>query len=153
MVWASPSILSTPFHAHSVRSISLISNRLSSKNTFLLYFGANTMWYLQFHLLCAILCTLSFVSDIRLSSDFVYFIATARSQFHYTKSEFFFQFFIGKPFLNHATIAWFYLYKKRSEGKHFYVYMMAGANKFLRIYYTRVMEHLNSLWEAAWPYS
>ena len=39
--------------------------------------------------------------------------------------------------------------KKRSEGKHFYVYMMAGANKFLRIYYTRVMEHLNSLWEAA----
>ena len=38
---------------------------------------------------------------------------------------------------------------KRSEGKHFYVYMMAGANKFLRIYYTRVMEHLNSLWEAA----
>ena len=39
--------------------------------------------------------------------------------------------------------------KKRSEGKHFYVYMMAGANKFLRIYYARVMEHLNSLQEAA----
>ena len=34
--------------------------------------------------------------------------------------------------------------KKRAEGKHFYVYMMAGANKFLRIYYARVMEHLNS---------
>lgn len=29
--------------------------------------------------------------------------------------------------------------KKRSEGKHFYVYMMAGANKFLRIYYARIM--------------
>ena len=39
--------------------------------------------------------------------------------------------------------------KKRSEGKHFYVYIMAGANKFLRIYYARVMEHLNSLQEAA----
>ncbi len=35
--------------------------------------------------------------------------------------------------------------KKRYEGKHFYVYMMAGANKFLRIYYARVMEYLNSL--------
>ena len=39
--------------------------------------------------------------------------------------------------------------KKRSEGKHFYVYMMAGANKFLRTYYARVMEHLNSLRETA----
>ena len=40
--------------------------------------------------------------------------------------------------------------KKRSEGKHFYVYMMAGANKFLRIYYARVMEHLNKTQPAAW---
>ena len=39
--------------------------------------------------------------------------------------------------------------KKRSEGKHFYVYIMAGANKFLRIYYARVIEHLNSLQKAA----
>ena len=39
--------------------------------------------------------------------------------------------------------------KKRSEGKHFYVYMMAGANKFLRIYYARVMERLNSAQTAA----
>ena len=35
--------------------------------------------------------------------------------------------------------------KKRFEGKHFYVYMTAAANKFLRIYYARVTEHLNSL--------
>ena len=35
--------------------------------------------------------------------------------------------------------------KKRFEGKHFYVYMTAAANKFLRIYYVRVTEHLNSL--------
>jgi hypothetical protein len=35
--------------------------------------------------------------------------------------------------------------KKRSEGKHFYIYMTAAANKFLRIYYARVTEHLNSL--------
>ncbi len=39
--------------------------------------------------------------------------------------------------------------KKRSEGKHFYVYMTAAANKFLRIYYARVTEHLNSLKNAA----
>lgn len=38
----SPSIISTPFHAHSVRKISLISNLFPSKNTFRLYFGANT---------------------------------------------------------------------------------------------------------------
>ena len=31
--------------------------------------------------------------------------------------------------------------KKRSEGKPYYVYMTAGANKFLRIYYGRVREY------------
>lgn len=35
--------------------------------------------------------------------------------------------------------------KKRFEGKHFYVYITAAANKFLRIYYARVTEQLNSL--------
>lgn len=35
--------------------------------------------------------------------------------------------------------------KKRSEGKPYYVYMTAGANKFLRIYYGRVKEYLASL--------
>jgi transposase len=38
-----------------------------------------------------------------------------------------------------------YLDKKRSEGKHYYVYMMAGANKFLRIYFARVKERLGGL--------
>jgi len=35
-----------------------------------------------------------------------------------------------------------FLDKKRAEGKPYYVYMMAGANKFLRIYYARVKEHI-----------
>ena len=35
--------------------------------------------------------------------------------------------------------------RKRSEGKPYLVYMTAGANKFLRIYYARVKEHLNAL--------
>jgi len=35
--------------------------------------------------------------------------------------------------------------KKRSEGKPYYVYMTAGATKFLRVYYGRVTEYLNSL--------
>lgn len=35
--------------------------------------------------------------------------------------------------------------KKRAEGKHFYVYTVAGAAKFLRIYYARVKEYLLAL--------
>ena len=35
--------------------------------------------------------------------------------------------------------------KKRAEGKPYLVYMTAGANKFLRIYYGRVKEYLASL--------
>lgn len=35
--------------------------------------------------------------------------------------------------------------KKRAEGKHFYVYMVAGTAKFRRIYYARVCEYLASL--------
>ena len=37
-----------------------------------------------------------------------------------------------------------FLDKKRSEGKPYFVYMTAGANKFLRIYYARVKEYLAS---------
>ncbi len=33
--------------------------------------------------------------------------------------------------------------RKRAEGKHFYVYTVAGTAKFLRIYYARVKEYLN----------
>ena len=36
-----------------------------------------------------------------------------------------------------------YLDKKRSAGKPYKVYMIAAANKFLRIYYARVKECLN----------
>jgi len=35
--------------------------------------------------------------------------------------------------------------KKRAEGKPYFVYMTAGANKFLRIYYGKVKEHPASL--------
>lgn len=38
--------------------------------------------------------------------------------------------------------------KKRSEGKPYKVYMMASANKFLRIYYASVKAYLDSLEEA-----
>jgi transposase len=41
-----------------------------------------------------------------------------------------------------------FLDKKRKEGKPYYVYMTAGANKFLRIYHARIKEHLNSLDES-----
>jgi len=35
-----------------------------------------------------------------------------------------------------------FMNKKRLEGKHFFVYMTAAANKFLRIYYARILERL-----------
>ena len=38
-----------------------------------------------------------------------------------------------------------FLDKKRSEGKSYYVYMTAGSNKFLRIYYARVKECMAKL--------
>jgi peptidyl-dipeptidase Dcp len=38
--------------------------------------------------------------------------------------------------------------KKRAQGKPYYVYMTAGSNKFLRIYYGRVNEYLASLSES-----
>ena len=42
-----------------------------------------------------------------------------------------------------------FLDKKRSEGKHYLVYMMAAANKFLRIYYAKVNGYLQTLDAAA----
>lgn len=38
-----------------------------------------------------------------------------------------------------------FMNKKRAEGKPYFVYMTAGANKFLRIYYGKVKEYLTSL--------
>lgn len=38
-----------------------------------------------------------------------------------------------------------FLDRKRSEGKKYYVYMVAGCNKFLQIYYARLNEYLASL--------
>lgn len=38
-----------------------------------------------------------------------------------------------------------FLDKKHAEGKTYFVYMTAGANKFLRIYYARVKECLSML--------
>ena len=38
--------------------------------------------------------------------------------------------------------------KKRSEGKPYRVYMMASANKFLRIYYASVTAYLNTQTQA-----
>lgn len=42
------------------------------------------------------------------------------------------------------NVVYQFLNKKRSEGKPYKVYMMAAANKFLRIYYARVNEALNA---------
>lgn len=50
--------------------------------------------------------------------------------------------------LQHASLdnpIYCFMDKKRAEGKHFYVYTVAGAAKFLRIYYARVCEYLAAL--------
>ena len=50
--------------------------------------------------------------------------------------------------LQHSSLdnaVYLFMDKKRAEGKHFYVYMVAGAAKFLRIYYARVKEYLAAL--------
>ncbi len=46
---------------------------------------------------------------------------------------------------HHEDPIYQFMDKKRSEGKPYRVYMMASANKFLRIYYTTVKAHLDSL--------
>ena len=66
----------------------------------------------------------------------------------------------GSPYLRSALFSAVYAYllsspedesvyitldKKRSEGKKYLVYMTAAMNKFLRIYYARVMEYFNTL--------
>ena len=45
-----------------------------------------------------------------------------------------------------------YLDKKRSEGKPYKVYMIAAANKFLRIYYARTMLALSTPEVTKWVY-
>lgn len=45
----------------------------------------------------------------------------------------------------HEDAVYQFLDRKRAEGKRYYVYMIAGCNKFLRIYYARVKEYLISL--------
>ena len=46
-----------------------------------------------------------------------------------------------------------FLDKKRAEGKHYYVYITAGANKFLRMYYGKVRDCLKEkgLWDVDEP--
>lgn len=45
---------------------------------------------------------------------------------------------------NPENSAFCFMDKKRAEGKHFYVYTVAGSAKFLRIYYARAKEYLNA---------
>lgn len=57
-------------------------------------------------------------------------------------------FLVVEKYLMHSPIdepVYQFLDKKRAEGKPYYVYMTAAANKFLRIYYARVKECLNAL--------
>ena len=57
-------------------------------------------------------------------------------------------FMVASTILQHSDPAnpvFQFMDKKRAEGKHFYVYMVAGAAKFRRVYYARVKAHLTML--------
>lgn len=43
------------------------------------------------------------------------------------------------------SLVYQFIDRKRAEGKPYKVYMMASANKFLRIYYASVKAYLDSL--------
>jgi transposase len=54
---------------------------------------------------------------------------------------------VVSAYLEHSPVdepVYQFLDKKRAEGKPYYVYMTAAANKFLRIYYARVKDCLNA---------
>jgi transposase len=55
---------------------------------------------------------------------------------------------IASVILQHCDLGnpvFLFMNRKRAEGKHFYVYMVAGTAKFLRIYYARVKAYLTAL--------
>ena len=54
-------------------------------------------------------------------------------------------FMVASTILQHSDPDIQFMDKKRAEGKHFYVYTVAGVAKFLRIYYARVKAHLMAL--------
>lgn len=60
-------------------------------------------------------------------------------------------FLVMKVFLANAPVdhpIYQFMLKKQSEGKPYFVYMMASANKFLRIYYASVLTYFDSLNQA-----
>ena len=57
-------------------------------------------------------------------------------------------FLVMTIYLQHAPLdepIYQFMDRKRAEGKPYLVYMMASANKFLRIYYAVVKAHLEAL--------
>ena len=79
-IWSghsSASIISIPFCSHNLININPISFLIYPYICILLYFGANTKWYLQFHVLCAKLL-LSFMTNppfwfyLRLATTILY---------------------------------------------------------------------------------
>ena len=57
-------------------------------------------------------------------------------------------FLVMNTILRHSPVdepVYQFMNRKRAEGKPYRVYMMASANKFLRIYYATVKQYLDSL--------
>ena len=71
---ASAPNISTPFHSHNFLMICPMSPLFFPYITCLRYFRANTMWYLQFNVVCAIL----FVSIFILTPHIFFVLEVAR---------------------------------------------------------------------------
>ena len=110
-IWSghtSASIIVTPFHPHNSHKIFPISARFSLYNTFRRYFGANTIWYLQFQLLCAKLL-LSFILNVLLLVS----LAVARPQAHSTPKGVFLSHSSLKLFSLHRHCRWLFSQNKK----------------------------------------
>jgi len=60
-------MISIPFCSHGFLKIAPMSFRIVPKIACLRYLGANTTWYLQFHLLCAKLCVSNWMTSSALN--------------------------------------------------------------------------------------
>ena len=106
---ASASMISTPLYSHSFRIICPISCLIFPQVICRRYLGANTIWYLYSHCVCAKLFVSNFIQTWFL---LWFFEAVGRPPLFYQRRIFFLP--IAKAFWNHQPDWWFSLTKKKA---------------------------------------
>ena len=90
-----------------------ICNNIFEFWEFLIYFGVNTIWYLQFQLVCDKL----FMSFILNGLPLLFWLQLPDRFSYFTQRELFCHLLRQQPFLNHSPSEWFSLYKKPADQK------------------------------------